>query len=430
MAKLNWRGGLAEAGETLQALGISYAKMNWDLASKRNLLGLQAELLEARDRALADVERETYRQKKSTDLDAAGKAGDMEVDIARRKPRSLAPGHSEIVNGEVTITAPDVSRPQELLDYYRAQAGRLNAESDAIRSGLKYKPRADKPAVPSIKVERGSDGEIYNLDTASGAVGRLIAAEPGRKGETRWFGPNDPDTPSQPARIEWSVGGRVLPGGLSDLYPALRERAGVQPSSGDIAGLKARASNPQAVAAFETQFGPGSASKYLNQPGIVDPFRSGGKPASDNSDKHVYEGMLVQGAKGLKNFVSDVFSENLGEARGDGREVELPQLQVNTAPQLSMREQHFASRAEMQGRRDQFAQARREKTIRDGFRVMLQTGRYWPEDRPAIETALQSGVLTEPEQSIARKMLSEIEGNSEFNSGFKRGRGVPAGFAR
>jgi len=37
------------------------------------------------------------------------------------------------------------------------------------------------------------------------------------------------------------------------------------PEPGDIAGLKARARNPQAIAAFEAKFGPGSAERYLGK---------------------------------------------------------------------------------------------------------------------------------------------------------------------
>lgn len=399
MASPNWKAGLAEAGGTLQLLGVGYTKSRWEQENKIDLLNLQSELLKARDIALADVERETYRLRKATDLDAAGKAADIEVDTARRKPRSLAPGHSEVVDGQIRITAPDVSRPQELLDFYRAQADRLNAETNAIEKGMKYGSK--KVLLPSIRVEKDAEGNVYNIDTGSGAIGRLIAAQPAKKGESRWFKPDDPDTPAQPARIEWSLGGRILPDGLASLYPALRDRAGGatrpgivdpfrsggQPTEADIQGLYERRRVPEAIEFFDRRFGPGSAAKYLNQ---------------------------AEGGEGS------------GEGVGDERAISVPSLQVNTPRQLSMREQHLAAR----DKATVAQQERRAKFIKDGFNVMLQTGRFWPEDQPAIEEALKAGVLTDQEQSIARKMLSEIEGNTEFGSGFKKGRGVPAGFAR
>lgn len=71
-----------------------------------------------------------------------------------------------------------------------------------------------------------------------------------------------------------------------------------QPSAGDIAGLQARASNPAAVAMFESKFGPGSAAQHLKKPEKSEaraPERAGGSmlnramQISDDAERRLTE---------------------------------------------------------------------------------------------------------------------------------------------
>lgn len=206
-----------------------------------------------RDRVLSELRRGDYRAEAQTKLDFAPKMYQAETDaqaerlaalrpgeletmrqkaeldlgFSNRKPRTLAAGASEVVDGKITVTAPQKDLPPEQAAYYLASANRLNAEARAITDGLKYKGAAPgKPVAPSIKVEKDLDGTLYNLDQNSGAIGVIVPGEPAKKGTTRWFGPNDPDQPAGQPTIVWSLNGKPLKGGLSELYPAMKERVG------------------------------------------------------------------------------------------------------------------------------------------------------------------------------------------------------------
>jgi len=348
-------------------------------------------------------------------------------------------------------------KPQELLDLYKAQADRLNAESSAIRQGFKYGPKDGRPALPQIKVERDSDGKIYNVDTTSGAVGLLVPGQPAVPGETRWFGPNDPDTPATQPQIQWSLNGKPLQNGLSDLYPAIRERttgstaappsgrtgwdstssdplnlrpslnppAG-RPAEADIKKLQSLHGNPAAIAAFDTKFGAGSAARYL-----------GNKTPTTTPERAPIESFF-SGAP-AKGTVVDGFKFNGGDprqqsswerAQGGGAPQSgsatpssgsitriMPQLVTAPAGRSSPKERHEASMSKLQAENS----AHYAQRIADTFKSIIETGRYTPDDRPFLELALERGALTASEKQIATKMLGAI-GEAEFASGYKGAR--------
>jgi hypothetical protein len=158
--------------------------------------------------------------------------GDKKVDVAIRSPRTMPAGSSEFQDGKIIATAPEKPLPQEQLDYYSSLARRWNAEADAIRDGLKYRRKDDKPPAPNIKVEKDVDGKPYMVDQNSGALGMIVAGTPAKKGESHWFSPDEPATPEGPPKTVWSLNGQTLSNGLTDLYPAMKARIGDQEQPG------------------------------------------------------------------------------------------------------------------------------------------------------------------------------------------------------
>ena len=258
-------------------------------------------------------------------LEAARAEGDIRVDIARRSPRTIGEGSTEIVDGQPGFTAPktDAPKPKELLDYYGAAANRYNAEADAIREGVKYKGPADKTLLPQIKIEKDSSGNPYMVDAVSGAIGVIREGTPAKEAKSNWFSADEPAVPAGPPRVDWSINGKALPNGLNELYPSMKgqgigkpdtnpkdtgldpdtgavilngkqigsvdmkastaradakamvrkaqaeggagKSAPTGPTAGDISFLKNNASS-EMKAAFDAQFGVGRAAKALSQP--------------------------------------------------------------------------------------------------------------------------------------------------------------------
>src|SRR5438876_1262234 len=66
-------------------------------------------------------------------------------------------------------------------DYerYKAEADRLNAQSDAIRNQEKSRGRP-APPLPIISVEKNPDGTYYLLDKNTGARGTLRPGKPAK----------------------------------------------------------------------------------------------------------------------------------------------------------------------------------------------------------------------------------------------------------
>ncbi len=243
MAGFNLGNALAGAGSAVADVAGDYAKAAIARNTRLDILKVEEQIQRDRDARLHDysvvmkTEVEPRGKLAEQGLLAPGKAreadeaAEREIRTAKGKPRTLAPGSSEVVDGKVTLTAP-IEKPQELLDYYTANANRLNAEADAIRAGEKYRERpgrAERPILPKIKVET-KDGEPYSVDEHSGAVGRIVPGTPEVKGEKNLIFADKPGRAATPARMEWTLNGQVLPGGLGDIYPDLRARGVGAPS--------------------------------------------------------------------------------------------------------------------------------------------------------------------------------------------------------
>lgn len=182
------------------------------------------EAMMKRDQALEKLRQETHTVNAETDLRLLPEKKRVEVAAENKKLHPLSPGASLASSEGIGLTAPEKQLPAEQLNYYREYANRLNAEAEAIRSGMKYGNK-DKEVLPKVVITRNPEtGEQSIVDSNSGAMGTITQGMPGKKGETRWFGPNDPDQPGSPPAIQWQYNGKILQNGLSDLYPAMRER--------------------------------------------------------------------------------------------------------------------------------------------------------------------------------------------------------------
>jgi len=133
-------------------------------------------------------------------------------------------------------------------------------ERDLAAAAKSGEGKRDKPKI--IKLE---DGKL--VDEKTGALGEIKPGEPAKKGETRWLGPNDSDKPETNSRIVWTLDGKVLPGGLDDLYGGGRAPAGPAAQSGarppSPASIQAAQDDPSLHAEFRKRYGKELADRYL-----------------------------------------------------------------------------------------------------------------------------------------------------------------------
>jgi len=346
--------------------------------------------------------------------------GKLETEV--RQPFQREQNEAQRASSEGIHAADRTAReykPKELLDYYSASARRLNAEADAIRDGLKYKPQAEKPALPSIKVEKDAEGNVYQLDVTSGAVGRLIPGQPSMKGESRWFGPNDPDTPASQPTIEWSLNGKRLPNGLSDLYPAIRERTGAG-GGGSASGVDWS----QYLGGTQPTPDPlNLRGKLPSRPPLSDFFGGSGKPPQAAIDALKKDPGLADQFKQkyavdpsgyLKGPASQSSANPLPVSSSRSVTRVMPQLITAPPGRSTPKEKHQASMSKLRAENE----AHYAQRIADTFKSIIEMGRYTPDDRPFLELAIERGALTASEKKIAQEMLEAI-GEKAFEVGYE-----------
>jgi hypothetical protein len=254
---MGWKGIIAGGLEALGPAGLQMQRAGdaMDLESMRQQA--ESERMKNLEEIRSKNRVSEYDQQKTRDVQygtdmlpveaardraKAATEGDMRVDVARRSPRVLSAGSSEVVDGKIDVTAPEKPVPQEHLDYYKASANRLNAEAEAIRNGEKYRDKPVKPAVPMIKLEKDGNGNPVLFDANSGAIGVIVAGEPAKEAKSHIFGKDEPGVPEKPPKTIWrTADGRELPNGLSDLYPAISDRVSGASSGGGGAGQPAGA---------------------------------------------------------------------------------------------------------------------------------------------------------------------------------------------
>jgi hypothetical protein len=143
-----------------------------------------------------------------------------------------------------------------------------NAQIEHLKGG--------KVPLPNIKVETLEyDGlkRIVNVDQNSGAIGVVTPGARAEPGESNWFSPDKPAKPEEQPTVTWSLNGRVLPGGLADLYPAMKARIGDQGQPGAAPGtsppqaaIEHLRKNPHLAGSFEEHYKlpKGAAERVLN----------------------------------------------------------------------------------------------------------------------------------------------------------------------
>jgi hypothetical protein len=226
-------GGITGAGE-----GGAKAAEKWTDAlhaqARDEAMALRQESLA---RLTAQLGRETHAANLQTEIAAIPQRGAAETEALTAREEATRAGRMQTEREKGAIDAENKIKgvPQQLLDYYAAHARQVNAVADQINRGAKDK--TEKPQLPNVKVEKDADGNIYNIDQNSGAIGTIQPGEPAQPGTTRWFSPDEPGKPAGLPKIVWQYNGQVLRNGLADLYPAIRGRVGDQPvSSGGKTG--------------------------------------------------------------------------------------------------------------------------------------------------------------------------------------------------
>lgn len=159
--------------------------------------------------------------------------GNVKVDVARRSPRTIAEGSTEVVEGVPGFTAPKTAVPhtqedvnlkraevklkEAMADYYQgAKANEAQARADKLSAGGE-----GKPIGPNIKPFKGESGE-YLVDLNSGAIGVVVPGTPAKDAVWHMFKANEPATPEKLQRTAWSTAdGQPLPGGPFSLYSQL-----------------------------------------------------------------------------------------------------------------------------------------------------------------------------------------------------------------
>jgi hypothetical protein len=184
--------------------------------------------------------------------------------------------------------------------YYAAMARVANANADDIEENGRH--RGLPPERPSIVEERDpqTGAVIGLLDKFSGARMRIIPGTPEVPAKSHVFGADEPGKPAVPGREEWTLGGKVLPNGIVDLYPNLNKKASAAtaPKTAPAAPATAPASAGDESANLAGASAPAPAAKSTITPPATLPM-PGGKGAAKFTGKFSPAGHpLYQGADG------------------------------------------------------------------------------------------------------------------------------------
>lgn len=131
-------GGIGESGKDTMRQVADLQRENVERGTKVHSRAIDEALRTFNLLATPDVDATKILQRiaeqsalRPGDLETARQKGDIDVDVARRKPRTLAPGASEIVDGNITTTAPgrELDPSQQRLNtartsYYESMAAK------------------------------------------------------------------------------------------------------------------------------------------------------------------------------------------------------------------------------------------------------------------------------------------------------------------
>lgn len=177
-----------------------------------------ARLEEAKKTGRPDLINQTYAEAKDLRADADSKRKSDQEDLRLQHEQDRQP-------------------------YYQAQARKADAEASDIEENGRLSKKL--PARPSIVEEKDASGNVTGaIDRFSGARMRIIPGTPEVKAETHLFGADVAGKPATPAREVWTMGDRVLPGGISDLYPQLGAKSASAPDAPAMKPAAATAKAP------------------------------------------------------------------------------------------------------------------------------------------------------------------------------------------
>lgn len=250
-------GAMEGAGQAGVATGLQMQRQ----LGEQDLLKMRAEAEQELARTTASLARETHAITSAQDIANIPKrqAAELPGQVAAAKaiPQKLAAGESIVEGGKVTVTAPT---PKETSGFYEAYADLMKARAEEIRAGAKGKQN-----LPNVSAKTNEDGtQHFLLDSNSGAVGRIIPGQPAKEAISHWFKADEPAKAAVPQVVEWTHNGKVLPGGLDDLYPVMSKRSGAQAGGAASAagGMPAAANTPSAAAVTYLQQHPESATDF------------------------------------------------------------------------------------------------------------------------------------------------------------------------
>lgn len=163
--------------------------------------------------------------------------------------------------------------------YYEAQARLANANADDIEANGRH--REALPQRPSIMEEKDINGNVVGaIDRFSGARMRIIPASPEVAAKSHLFGADEPGKPGTPSQVVWTMGDKVLPGGIADLYPDLAKRSAPKATAATPAAAPTKAAPPQAL---PLPGGKGNA-KFTGR------YSAAGHPLYQGPDGNLFEG--------------------------------------------------------------------------------------------------------------------------------------------
>lgn len=308
-------GGLQGAGEGVAAQGTAWTKEQIDAEKEKVAQMGRENVLRIMHTNALDLQEQNSKREMANLPEKTRIATDEAIRKEKESPRVVAEGSTLRAPGQPDFTPPKTEAPksQELLDYYAANAKRLNAEADAISEGMKYRDRSgktEKTLLPKYKTEKDADGNPYMVEEITGAIGRIIPGQPATPEKHNWFSANDPAKKAGAPKIEWSMpDGTPLPDGPSSLFPGApgagrSSGGGGAPQGGagvPSAAIEALKANPERAEDFKRKYGV-DPTQYLPKKSAP---QGAQQPAARTGYADALDAVAPKKPRGLLNTVSD-----------------------------------------------------------------------------------------------------------------------------
>lgn len=266
--------GLSGAGGALEKAGFAAVQSSLDEARQKTLMELSHQFQRA--------ENQATREHQSSEAQLTRDQQASEGAASRQLSRDLATQTDTRIREEGSATRQlqrDLAQAQESAADRRhgASIGLQRAQLDATLNQVQLIPQADG-TFQRVRKDGTSMGTLTDLagNPITGPKDVSASAKILIDGNNKIIAAlakdlSDAVTPDSRKALQDQM--TSLQNENKRLLGMTTDNSqGSQPSEGDIAGLRARASNPQAIAAFEARYGAGSSAKYLgNSGGPVNP---------------------------------------------------------------------------------------------------------------------------------------------------------------